>query len=294
MALQMAASSPGRAEPAAPCPVVRTPSDRELPFEADDLLRLVRLRVGDAPRCACATVEVSPGEARGVVVVTCPDRRAEVSVGERTGEAAAREVAIVLADIVLAPLPPSPPRPPAPAAPPPGLAAGPAPAAPARWSFWVAPGAAWGTSAGAVFEPHVGAARALAGPVGLLVDVGFAEVSGTAPKIAQATVDVEVVPIRVGPTLTLRSLPSWRWSAGAAMHLFRAHAADSEIGARGAGFVAADWVLRRSAPVHPYVSAGLDLYAKTLDVRVDGASALTSGYLSPWIALGVLWSRARP
>jgi hypothetical protein len=294
MALQMAASSPGRAEPAAACPVVRTPSDRALPFDADDLLRLIRLRLGDAPRCACPTVEVSPGEVPGVVVVTCPDRRAEVSVGERTGEAAAREVAIVLADIVLAPPSSSPPQPA------PTLTAAPTaaalesrpapPAAPARWSFWAAPGVAWSTSAGAAFEPHVGAGRALAGRFGLLVDVGFAEVSATTPKTAQA-LDVEMLPVRAGASLRLGA---WRLSAGAAVRGFRANAGTTELGGRIGGFAAADWVFPRWSPLHPYVTAGLDLYAESLDVSINGISTLTGGHFAPWIALGVLWSRARP
>jgi len=285
IALQMAASSPGRCAPAA-CPVVRTPPDGALPFDASELLRLARLRLRDAPGCACPTVDVAPGEAAGVVVVACPDRRAEVSLGNRHGEEAAREVAIVLADLVLGPAPQG--RPPAVAASTTTGAASAPTALPARWSFWIAPGVAWSTSAGAAFEPHAGAGWSVSGPVRLLVDVGFAEVSATPLKLPGA-VDVEMLPIRAGGAL---ALGAWRLSAGAAVRAFRAHAANAELGARVGGFVSADWIFRRWSPVHPYVTAGLDVYARQLDVRLDGLSALTADRLAPWIALGVLWSRA--
>jgi hypothetical protein len=224
-----------------------------------------------------------------LVVVACPDRRAEVSIGDRTGEEAAREVAIVLADLLLA-------HPPARLQP---LAAGaaqravapsaPAPTARARWSFWLAPGVAWNTSRGAAFEPHLGAGWSLSGPLGLLVDVGFAAVSATTPKVSAATT-VEMLPLRAGGALTLGS---WRLSAGAAVRGFRAQSGNAELGARLGGFVGADWVFRRWSPLHPYLAAGLDVYAQKLDVRLDGISTLGADHLAPWIALGVLWSRAR-
>ena len=100
-----------------------------------------------------------------------------------------------------------------------------------------------------------------------------------------------MVPVRAGATLTAGA---WRLSAGAAVGGFRARAGDTELGARVGGFLAADWVLRRWTPLHPYVTAGLDLDARALDVRVDGVSTLTAGHLAPWIALGLMWSRARP
>ena len=283
---QMAALPSGRCE-SATCPVVRTPPPGTLPFDASQLLRLIRLRLPDTTRCACPSVDVSPGEAPGVVIVACPDRRAEVSLGDRTGEEAAREVAIVLADILLAPAPrPQPVR----AMPTEVVAAGPATTEPSRWSFWGAPSVAWGTNAGAAFEPHVGVGRSLAGPLGWLVDIGFAKLSATAPKSTQS-VGVEMVPLRAGGALTLGP---WRLSAGAVVRGFRANAGNADLGARFGGFVAADWVLRRWSPLHPYLTAGLDVYTQTLDVRLDGISTLTGDHLAPSIALGVLWSRVRP
>jgi hypothetical protein len=126
--------------------------------------------------------------------------------------------------------------------------------------------------------------------VGLLVDVGFATVSVTTPK-STATTNVEMLPLRAGGAMTLGS---WRLSGGAAVRAFRAQAAnDAEVGARLGGFVGADWVFQRWSPLHPYLAAGLDVYARKLDVRQEGASTLTADHLAPWIALGVLWSRAR-
>jgi hypothetical protein len=124
----------------------------------------------------------------------------------------------------------------------------------------------------------------------LLVDVGFAEVSATPAKSSEA-VDVAMLPIRAGGGL---ALGSWRVNAGATVRGFRARAASTELGARFGGFLSADWIFRRWSPLHPYVTAGLDVYARRLDVRLDGLSALTGDHLAPWIALGVLWSRATP
>jgi hypothetical protein len=225
-----------------------------------------------------------------VVILTCPDRRADVSVGDRRGEEAAREVAIVLADILMAPAAPPPQRSPAAAASGVAVEAGPAPVPASRWSFWVAPGIAWSTSAGAAFEPHAGAARSVHGPFGLLVDLGFAQASATAPKLT-ATADLQMLPVRAGGALTLGP---WRFSAGAALRGYRAQSATTSTGVRFGGFVGADWVFRRWTPLDPYLAAGLDLYAQKLDVRVDGTSTLTGDRLAPWIALGILWSRARP
>lgn len=288
LALHISASSAGRCEPA--CPVVRTAPGAALPFDASDLSRLVHLRLRDAPGCACPTVDVRPGEAPGLVILTCPDRRAEVSVGDRTGEAAARQVAIVLADILLAPAAPRPEPPPRAALPVVAVRSGPTPAPASRWSFWLAPGIAWGTSAGAAFEPHGGAARSLHGPFGLMIDVGFARASATAPKLT-ATADLQTLPVRAGGALTVGP---WRLSAGAALRAYRAQSGTTSSGVRLGGFVGADLVFRRWAPFDPYLAAGLDLYAQKLDVRVDGISTLTGDHLAPWIALGILWSRARP
>jgi len=288
IALQISAPSAGRCEPA--CPVVQTAPGAALPFDASDLSRLVHLRLRDAPGCPCPTVDVGTGETPGLVVLTCPDRRADVSVGDRTGEVAARQVAIVLADILLAPAAP-PAQGSSPATVPVEAAqSSPARAPASRWSFWLAPGIAWGTSAGAAFEPHAGAARSLLGPFGLLVDVGFADSSATAPKLT-ATADLLTVPVRVGGVFTRGP---WRFSAGAALRGYRAQSGTTSTGVRLGGFVGADWVFRRWAPFDPYLAAGLDLYAQTLDVRVDGMSTLTGDHLGPWIALGILWSRARP
>jgi hypothetical protein len=288
IALHISTSSAGRCEPA--CPAVRVAPGGALPFDATELARLVRLRLRDTPGCACPTVDVTSGDAPGLVVLTCPDRRADVSIGDLTGEDAAREVAIVLADILLAP--PAPP--PQQQLPPPAIAvagrSGPAPAPVSRWSFWAAPGIAWSTSAGAAFEPHAGAGRSLHGPWGVLVDVGFAQASATAPKLP-VTADLQMVPVRAGGALTIGP---WRFSGGVALRGYRAQAASSDTGVRFGGFVSADWVFRRWAPLDPYLAAGLDLYARKLDVRVDGVSTLTGDHLAPWIALGILWSGARP
>jgi hypothetical protein len=271
------------------CPAVRMSPAGELPFDASELLRLVRLRLPDVPRCDCPTVDVRPGDGPGLVVVACPDRRAEVSIGDRTGEEAAREVAIVLADLLLAP-PQARPQPLV-TAPMPAQAAVPSASAPVarpRSSFWLAPGVAWDTSQGAAFEPHLGVGWSVSGAIGLLVDVGFATVSATTPKTPGAA-NVAMLPLRVGGALTLGS---WRLSAGPAVRGFRAQAGNAEVGARLGGFAGADWVFRRWSPLHPYLAAGLDVYAQKLDVRLDGVPTLTGDHLAPWIALGVLWSRA--
>jgi hypothetical protein len=264
-----------------------------LPFGEDQLRRLVepRLAAGQAP--ACATVAVTAAAEPGALVVSCPDRRAEVWIGDRTGEDAARVVAVVLADLLAARKEAPAPRAPAVAASPTAVttAAQPAPTpARQRWAIWAAPGVAWGTSTGMAFEPHLGAGWALSPRVGLLLDAGFSRVSDRSPKLEiEATVDM--VPVRAGAAVTLGPAAL---QAGAVLRGYRARAATSSDGVRPGAFIAGTWTLVRWWPVHPYVTAGLDVYAEKLEVRVDELVTLTAGTLTPWLAVGAQWSGASP
>lgn len=264
-----------------------------LPFGEDQLRRLVepRLAAGAAP--ACDTVAVATAAEPGSLVVSCPDRRAEVWIGDRTGEDAARVVAVVLADLLAARKEAPAPRAPAVAASPPAVTAG-APLAPApgrqRWAIWAAPGVAGGTSAGFAFEPHVGGGWEVSHRVGLLLDVGFARVSDVSPKLGiQATLDT--VPVRGGASVALGPAAL---QGGAVVRVYRAHAATASDGVRPGAFIAGTWTFGRRWPVHPYVTAGLDVYAEKLEVRVDELVTLTAGTLAPWLAVGAQWSGASP
>jgi hypothetical protein len=269
---------------------VRVVPGSALPFGADDLERLVRLRARDLTNCACPAVDVATvqGAAPGLVTVSCPDRRAEVAVDGRTGEEAARQVAIVLIDLATSRAAPAP-RPGSATPPVSTTAAG--PAAPPRWSLRLAAGAAWGFSDGVAVEPMAGAGWSRSPRVRLGIDLGFARHSAQAPKATSGAV-VDSVPLRAGVGFSLGS--GGRLEAGAALRAYRAHAASSQLGLREGVFVAATWIFRGWSWLHPSLSAGVDLSLRKLEVRVDEQSTLTAGWLAPWLAAGLQWSQTRP
>ncbi len=286
--LEMALRSLGRCQTPV-CPTVRVAAGAALPFEAQDLERLVRMRMRDGTACGCPVVDVGPADG-GAIAVSCPDRRAEVSIDGRTGEQAARMVAIVLIDLASAPAEAVPAqttgRPPAPV-----LASAPA-ARPAgsRWSFRLAAGPAWGYSDGAAFEPSAGAGWSPSRRFRVGIDVGFARHSANSPKVAVPAV-VDALPLRAGVGL---SLSGARLEAGAVLRGYRAHAATSQLGVREGAFAAAGWTFPGWSSLHPYVTAGVDVYTRKLEVRVDELVALTDGTLAPWLAAGLLWSGGAP
>jgi hypothetical protein len=102
---------------------------------------------------------------------------------------------------------------------------------------------------------------------------------------------METVPVRAGAAVTLGPVAL---QAGVVVRGYRAHAATARIGVRPGAFVAGTWTLARQWSVHPYVTAGVDVYAETLEVRVDELVTLTAGTLAPWLAVGAQWSGPRP
>jgi len=201
-------------------------------------------------------------------------------------------VAIVLIDLAAAP--PAGPPPPLPAASPaPLLALAAAPAArpaPSRWSFRLAAGPAWGFSDGVALQPMAGAGWSPSPRIRLGIDLGFAHHVGSTPKILSPAV-VDALPLRAGAGL---SLGAARLEAGAALGGYRAHAANDQLGLRAGAFISAGWTFRGWSSLHPYLAAGLDAYARKLEVRVDEQVALTAGTLAPWLAAGLAWSRGAP
>jgi len=286
--LEVALRSAGRCQ-APVCPSVRVAPGSALPFGADDLERLVRMRMRDAAGCGCPIVDVGP-VAGGAIAVSCPDRRAEVALEGRTGQEAARMVAIVLIDLASAPAAAA--AQPPPASPPVAVLASPPAARPAasRWSFRLSAGPAWGFSDGAVLEPTAGAGWSPSPRVRLGIDLGFARHAASTPKTA-APVALDAVPLRAGVGL---SLGAARLEVGATLRGYRARAGTVQTGLREGGFVAASWTFRGWSSLHPTLSAGVDIYARPLEVRVDEQVALTAGTLAPWLAAGLAWSRGAP
>ena len=237
--LGIALRSVGRCQ-APVCPTVRVVPGSALPFGAEELERLVRLRARELVTCACPAVDIATpqGAPPGLVTVSCPDRRAEVAVDGRTGVEAARQVAIVLIDLATAQ---------AASAPRPGSATplvsttAARPVATSRWSLRVAAGAAWGFSDGVTLEPMAGAGWSPSPRVRLGIDLGFARHSAQTPKATSVAV-VDSVPLRAGVGF---ALGGGRLEAGAALRAYRAHAASSQLGLREGAFVAATWILSR-------------------------------------------------
>jgi hypothetical protein len=274
-------------------PAFRIQAGPGLPFGDGELRRMVAVRLRGLESSACSPVSVTTGPEAGLLVISCPDRRAEVWVGDRTGEDASRMVAIVLADLVTAEIAASPPSTGATAAPPVVQSAPPA-AAPApargRWSVWAVPGAAWDTSARTAFEPHVGVGWMLSRRAGLSLDAGWSRVSASPSKLPVAA-ELDALPVRAGGTLALGPATL---AAGAVARGFHAHAANGHFGVRPGAYVGGAWTFLPRWPLHPYVTLGLDVYADKLEVRLDEQVALTAGRLSPWAGIGAVWSSTRP
>jgi hypothetical protein len=263
--LALAARADGRQPP------LRLDQAAGLPFERDELAEAVALRAPlTAESAGAVTVAITSG-GPGRVAIGSGGRRVEAEVGNRTGREAARLVALLVIDVSRS----------APAE------EEAAEVAPARLSLFLAPSLNFGLSdAGVSLEPALGLQWRLAGPLGLVLSLGYARAQAV-DRGGARVMTFDSVPIRAG---LVRALGPFGLQAGLLVRGFRASAAVSTLGARQGGWAAATWSLPLKGTLRPFAIVALDAYTERLRLDRAGRPVLSAGYLAPWAGLGLAWT----
>jgi hypothetical protein len=250
------------------------------PFSSADLAEAIRIR---CPRADGKTVPVAVRwAAAGVIAAEAAGRHRQVSLGEESGVAAARLVAIAVLDVVR-PLPGE--------AEPTTLTGTLPPAEPAdRARLVLALGfglGRGGTSAGFAVEPALSLEFGFGsrpGPrLGVHGELGYFEGRG---RVSGKTFTLRMLPARVGPTVTL---DRFAFSAGALLRPYFTSGWDGGRGWQWGGYAAASMHLPLRGSFGVRVALGLDLPADVLDFRVLGSTLLETGRLVPWVRVGGSW-----
>jgi hypothetical protein len=278
-------------------PRVRLTRDGELPFSVEELRAAVALRVEVAEGEATAEELAVTVRSYGIdaAMVSLGDKERLVPLGGRKGEAAARRVALAVADLAiaeaelpkLAPLAPvaviSKPAAPAQHPPPPELPR------PPRAVLTLIP-TVWFSNV--IAAGSLGATVAMYGPLRATVEVGVG--GGNGSTVDGIGVSLIAAPVRTGLAWRFRSFPL-ELRASFVVQGYEISAAPKSVGGALFGAGTSAIIFWRVAPRFAIaLTFGIDLFGgKRVEYDIHGTPALTTDQLALWGGVGIAYEVAR-